>query len=147
MLPLGDNDTVQIGMPVYVTGNPRGLEGTFSDGLISAIREVNGRKLFQMTAPVSPGSSGGPVLNSSGEVIGITVSQVKDGQNLNFAVPVNYLKELAATTVTEPPGQEGVVDGRCIGQTVTVARNSNVRIWMALMFKTSSHKDWRVQNT
>ena len=111
VLPLGDSDTVQTGMQVYVMGNPKGREGTFSDGLISAIRQESGRKLFQMTAPISGGSSGGPVLNSSGEVIGITVSYVPGGQNLNFAVPVNYLKTLAATIVTEPPRQEDVVDG------------------------------------
>ena len=103
ILPLGDSDAVQVGEEIYVAGNPREYEGTFSDGLISAIRQESGRKLFQMTAPVSPGSSGGPVLNGSGKVIGITVSQVRDAQNLNFAVPVNYLKTLAGTTVNNPP--------------------------------------------
>ena len=110
ILPLGDSDAVQVGEEIYVAGNPYGLEGTFSDGLISAIRQdkESGKKLFQMTAPVSPGSSGGPVLNGSGEVIGITVGlvsqrKVKDPQNLNFAVPVNYLKTLAGTIVNNPP--------------------------------------------
>ena len=102
-LPLGDSDTVQIGDKVYVAGNPKGLEGTFSDGIISAIRPggvpplVRG-KILQMTAPVSPGSSGGPVLNDGGEVIGISVGwfyTVEMLQNLNFAIPVNYLKQLA----------------------------------------------------
>ena len=100
-LPLGDSDTVQIGDKVYVAGNPKGLEGTFSDGIISAIRPggvpplVRG-KILQMTAPVSPGSSGGPVLNDGGEVIGISVGSIRgDAQNLNFAIPVNYLKQLA----------------------------------------------------
>ena len=94
-LPLGDSDTVNIGAKVYVAGNPKGLEGTFSDGLISR-RERYPKKRLQMTAPISPGSSGGPVLNSAGQVIGISVSvhRALDAQNLNFAIPSNYLKAL-----------------------------------------------------
>ena len=94
-LPLGDSDAVQIGETIYVAGNPQGLEGTFSDGIISAIRGDSTDKVFQMTAPISQGSSGGPVLNDKGEVIGISVATFRDGQNLNFAIPVNYLKQLA----------------------------------------------------
>ena len=101
-LPLGDSDTVQIGEKIYVAGNPEGLEGTFSDGIISGIRGDSADKLFQMTAPISPGSSGGPVLNNSGEVIGISVGGMEQGQNLNFAVPVNYLKRLANIPITPP---------------------------------------------
>ena len=94
-LSLGDSDTVNIGAKVYVAGNPKGLEGTFSDSLISR-RESYPKKRLQMTAPISPGSSGGPVLNSAGEVIGISVSghRALDAQNLNFAIPSNYLKAL-----------------------------------------------------
>ena len=98
-LPLGDSDVVQIGESVYAVGNPRGLEGTFSQGIVSSIREVGTDKLLQITAPISPGSSGGPVLNSKGEVIGVSVATFKGGQNLNFAIPVNYLK-----TLLEKPG-------------------------------------------
>ena len=96
-LSLGDSDTVNIGAKVYVAGNPKGLEGTFSDGLISR-RERYPKKRLQMTAPISPGSSGGPVLNSKGEVIGISVAvhRALDAQNLNFAIPSNYLKALLA---------------------------------------------------
>ena len=96
-LSLGDSDTVNIGAKVYVAGNPKGLEGTFSDGLISR-RERHPKKRLQMTAPISPSSSGGPVLNSRGEVIGISVAvhQALDAQNLNFAIPSNYLKALLA---------------------------------------------------
>ena len=97
-LTLGDSDAVQIGEKIYVAGNPQGLEGTFSDGIISAIRgNSTDDKLFQMTAPISKGSSGGPVLNEKGEVIGVSVATLRDGQNLNFAIPVNYLKALMPT--------------------------------------------------
>ena len=66
IISLGDSDTVQVGSPIYAVGNPRGLEGTFSQGIISSIRKVRTDKLLQLTAPISPGSSGGPVLNNKG---------------------------------------------------------------------------------
>src|SRR5262249_36347510 len=99
-LPLGNSDDVQVGDLVYVIGNPAGLEATFSQGIVSSIRELSSGKRLQMTAPISPGSSGGPVLNSNGDVIGVTVSTMAPsigGQNLNFAVPSNYLKSLLAS--------------------------------------------------
>ena len=102
-LPLGDSDTVQIGDAVYVAGNPQGLEGSFSEGIISAIRGGSTDKLFQMTAPISQGSSGGPVFNEAGEVIGVSFVTLHDGQNLNFAIPVNYLKSLADIPFTPTP--------------------------------------------
>ena len=101
-LSLGDSDTIQIGDKVYVAGNPEGLEGTFSDGIISAIRGNSTDKFFQMTAPISPGSSGGPVLNNRGEVIGISVGGMERGQNLNFAIPVNYLKPMVKRPIAPP---------------------------------------------
>lgn len=94
VLPLGNSDAVQVGEPVYAVGNPQGLEGTFSQGVVSSIREVGTDKLLQITAPISPGSSGGPVLNGKGEVIGVSVATFRGGQNLNFAIPSNYLKLL-----------------------------------------------------
>lgn len=60
VISLGDSDTVQIGSPIYAVGNPRGLEGTFSQGIISSIRKVGTDKILQLTAPISPGSSGAP---------------------------------------------------------------------------------------
>ncbi len=97
-LTLGDSDTVQIGQAIYAAGNPRGLTGTFSQGIVSAIRPEGNifveDTIIQMTAAVSPGSSGGPVLNEDGEVIGVVFSQLTDGQNLNFMIPVNFLKTL-----------------------------------------------------
>ena len=86
--------TASIGQKVYVIGSPQGLPATISDGIISGMRDFEGNKLLQMTASISPGSSGGPVLNSIGELIGISVSQLTDGQNLNFAIPKSYLQIL-----------------------------------------------------
>ena len=93
-LRLGDSDKVRIGERVYVSGNPKGLEGTFSEGIISRISNQETKKRLQMTAPISPGSSGGPVLNSKGDVIGVTFMTIIDGQNLNFAIPSEYVKAL-----------------------------------------------------
>ena len=101
-LSLGDSDTVQIGDKVYVAGNPQGLEGSFSDGIISAIRGGSADKFFQMTAPISQGSSGGPVVNEKGEVIGVSFATLHDGQNLNFAIPVNFLKPMVEMPIPRP---------------------------------------------
>ena len=65
---------------------------------MSSIREVGSDKLLQITAPISPGSSGGAALNAKGEVIGVSVATFRGGQNLNFAIPANYLKALLGRT-------------------------------------------------
>ncbi len=95
-LPLGDSHIVQIGESIYVTGNPKGWTGTFSTGVVSGFQMRYQGKRIQIAAPVSPGSSGGPVLNDKGEVIGIVYAGHggPDAQNLNLAIPVNYLKAL-----------------------------------------------------
>ena len=99
-LALGDSDMARIGDTVYVTGNPDGYVGSFSEGIIGGLRPDGGGwgkgALIQITAPISKGSSGGPVLNGQGEVIGVAMGGDLDGQNLNFAIPVNFLKELLA---------------------------------------------------
>src|ERR1700674_649354 len=97
---MGDSDQVRVGEQIVVIGNPEGLEQTISNGLISGIRELDGRKLFQISAPISEGSSGSPVFNERGEVIGVVVASLESGQNLNFAVPINYAKPLL-TSPTE----------------------------------------------
>ena len=96
--------TFSIGNKVYVIGSPKGLPATISDGIISGMRDYEGYKYIQMTAPISPGSSGGPVLNSAGELIGISVSQLTEGQNLNFAIPKSYLETLLNYKKDSPMG-------------------------------------------
>src|SRR5262249_24994187 len=70
---LGDSNAGEVGEDVLAIGNPRGLERTLSKGITSAIRNENGLRYIQTTVPISPGSSGGPLLNMRGEVIGIMV--------------------------------------------------------------------------
>jgi hypothetical protein len=88
------SQAVAPGQKVYVIGSPKGLPATISDGIVSGMRDFEGYKLIQMTAPISPGSSGGPVMNAKGDLIGISVMQLTEGQNLNFAIPKSYLELL-----------------------------------------------------
>jgi tetratricopeptide (TPR) repeat protein len=91
---LGDFAKANIGEKVYVISSPEGLENTISDGLLSGIREITfDKKVIQITAPISPGSSGGPVFNKDGEVIGVATFLIKESQNLNFAMPVTLVKD------------------------------------------------------
>jgi S1-C subfamily serine protease len=94
-LPLGDDELASVGSRIYAIGNPEGLEGTVSEGIISGFRKVDEDfRLMQITAPISPGSSGGPVVNENGQVIGLASASLILGQNLNFAVPSKKLKEI-----------------------------------------------------
>ena len=115
-LPLGNSDNnLEVGETVYAAGSPKGQIDTISDGIISRLRPFeitrlsNGQMLrskrIQITAPTSPGSSGGPLLNSNGKVIGINHAGLHspDAQNINVAIPVNYLKELIKRVGTPEP--------------------------------------------
>lgn len=94
-LLLGDDELTSIGDRIFAIGNPEGLEGTVSEGIISGFRKVDDKfRLMQITAPISPGSSGGPVINQKGQVIGIASASIMLGQNLNFAVPSQKLSEI-----------------------------------------------------
>jgi serine protease Do len=113
-LPLGDSSAARPGEHVVAIGHPLGLGDTVSDGLVSAVREISaGFRLLQISAPISPGSSGGPVLNDLGEVIGISTLVVNGGQNLNFAVPIDAVKPLLRAdkgvplASYQPPPQAG----------------------------------------
>ena len=78
-------------------GNPLGLEHTLTTGEVSARRKFQGRAWIQMSTPISPGNSGGPVFNTRGQVIGVTTASIGAGghaQNLNLAVPINVLKAM-----------------------------------------------------
>jgi len=102
------SQSVSPGQQVYVIGSPKGLPATISDGIVSGMRDFEGYKLIQMTAPISPGSSGGPVLNSKGELIGISVMQLTEGQNLNFAIPKSYLELLLQFRKTDATSLESL---------------------------------------
>ena len=92
ILPSEKDNLLEVGDEIYVGGNPKGLEGSISKGIVSAIRQEQG--LIQIDASISPGSSGGPVVNRKAYVIGIATSMLPGGQNLNFAVPISYTDNL-----------------------------------------------------
>lgn len=118
-LRLGRDSAAVIGDRVYVMGNPLGMAGTFSDGLVSGRRPVEGVSMVQISAPISPGSSGGPVMDESGEVIGVATLMLVGGQNLNLAVPARYVAPLLAnrpaprrfSAALVPPGGRGGLAG------------------------------------
>lgn len=93
----------KVGDTVYVNGNPKGLIGTFSSGIVSAIRGESDNTRIQITAPISPGSSGSPVMNAKGEVIGVASSGVLNGQNLNFAIPFTVGIHMTPISLTDLP--------------------------------------------
>ncbi len=81
-----------VGDRIMVAGSPMGLEQTITEGIVSAWRKIPKKgRVLQISAPISPGSSGGPVLNMQGKVVGIATFQMIQGQNLNFAVPVDSI--------------------------------------------------------
>ncbi len=94
---LGDSETIEVGERAISIGNPLGLDHTLTDGLVSARRLYEGRQWIQMSVPVSPGNSGGPLFSMKGKVIGVTTAQLGSfmgrAQNLNLAIPVNVLKQ------------------------------------------------------
>jgi hypothetical protein len=95
VLAVGDSDAVRPGDSVLAIGHPLGLEDTVSNGLISAVRHVHaGLDVLQVSAPIAPGSSGGPLFNDHGEVIGVATAFMNSGQNLNFGLPSKYVTEL-----------------------------------------------------
>jgi S1-C subfamily serine protease len=99
-------ENVAEGQAVLVIGNPEGLQGTVSNGLVAAIRK--NPNLIQITAPISPGSSGSPVLNEEGRVIGVAAQIYKQGQNLNFAIPVAEVRRgMASISSFSNSGERG----------------------------------------
>lgn len=86
------------GQRIVVVGSPLGLEETVSEGIVSAVRKVEGfGEIIQITAPISPGSSGSPVINLQGDIVGVATLNLKGGQNLNFAIPSQTIASLVRT--------------------------------------------------
>lgn len=90
---------IEVGDPVYAIGAPQGLELTLSNGLVSGIRKYKDTDYIQTTAPISQGSSGGGLFDAQGRLVGITTMFLKDGQNLNFAVPAELIASVPLVKV------------------------------------------------
>ena len=102
-LSISDIENVVTGDSIYVAGSPLGYSGTFSEGIISSIRKTEVGTVYQITAPISQGSSGGPVLNNEGVVIGVSTATLSEGQNINFASPSFYIKPLIESSTSLKP--------------------------------------------
>jgi S1-C subfamily serine protease len=109
-LPLGDSDAVKVGQTVLAFGSPFGLDGTLTQGIVSARRDLAAigsgqvRGVIQTDAPINPGNSGGPLVNARGEVVGVNTAILSRGGGSNgigFAVPVGYVRELLAEVKRE----------------------------------------------
>jgi len=97
-----DRTSPQEGESVVVIGNPFGLEGSVTNGIVSAVRDIPGfGRIIQITAPISPGSSGSPVVNMKGQVIGVATLQITGGQSVNFAIPSERIAQLDRTAQSE----------------------------------------------
>lgn len=103
-LELADPSTVVAGSKIVVIGNPVGLESTVSEGIVSAKRSLAGYgEVLQITAPISPGSSGSPVFNEDGKVVGIATFKRIDGESLNFAIPSNHIGTMLTSSKEGAP--------------------------------------------
>lgn len=134
-LTLGDIDKLHVGDHVVAIGSPLGLEGTASDGIVSALRDVANKKWIQTTAPVSRGNSGGPLLEMSDRVVGVITWGVnlELGQNLNFAVPCSEVQVLLITAHQQVKSLDSVAsksDGSFTGTvwtSITTGHDYNIR--------------------
>lgn len=136
-LQLGSSDKAVEGQKVLVIGNPEGLQGTVSDGIISAFRD-NGTYI-QITAPVSPGSSGSPVLDETGQVIGMATLVYREGQNLNFAISADRIKyyllyELNKAQATPSPTPP---------ETRPETQNTDQANFVIIVNQSINNHDWR----
>ena len=89
-LKIGKSDTLMVGETIYTIGSPYGLQNTLSEGIVSGLRTNE----IQISAPISPGSSGGALINEYGEVVGITTSGISEGENLGFCIPIESINNL-----------------------------------------------------
>jgi tetratricopeptide (TPR) repeat protein len=119
--PLSLNRTSpQEGESVVVIGNPFGLEGSVTNGIVSAVRDIPGfGRIIQITAAISPGSSGSPVVNMQGQVIGVATLQITGGQSVNFAIPSERIAQLARSAQTQTAQQMS------LGELVAATSRSN----------------------
>ena len=104
-----NSNTVQAGQQIAVIGSPKRLQNSITNGLVSQLRNVEEVPFFQISAPISPSSSGSPVFNEDGQVVGIAISSLEEQnvQNINFALPSNYLLQIMSENSITPQIAKG----------------------------------------
>jgi len=108
VVTLGDSDRLRVGDEVFAIGNPLGLDQTLTRGIVSAINRVLSETPFSLQEPliqtdasINPGSSGGPLVDRCGEIIGIATAIIPDAQNIGFAIPINLAKTALPSLTTQ----------------------------------------------
>ena len=141
---LADSDLVLPGQEITVIGNPRRLQNTVSSGLISQVRrQADGVLWHQISAPISPSSSGSPVFNEDGQVISMAVASYQgDGnQNLNFAVPSNYIIQMLQRAGYTPPESFGQCDADDAPRPLWQRFTGHVKLCWQSLCRLFSHQD------
>lgn len=109
-IPLGDKSDVKIGQKIFALGSPLGFENSITEGIINGVRKISNYtddNYIQISASISHGSSGGALISSSGKLIGITTSTIEEGQNINFAIPVDKVISLQYSYTSEDTYKNG----------------------------------------
>ncbi|WP_374349653.1 trypsin-like peptidase domain-containing protein [Chitinimonas sp.] len=125
-ITVGSVNNLNIGDRVVALGTPQGLELTLSEGVVSALRRHEDGKVIQTSAPISPGSSGGGLFDRYGQLVGITTFQLRAGQNLNFAVPADWIAQLEKRNGNQDrllPDEEAPSDNQAGEQADRIARH------------------------
>ena len=123
---VGNSKTLKVGAKVYAIGAPKGLSLTLSDGIVSSLRPVDGGHYIQTTAAISPGSSGGGLFDENGALVGLTTFYFTEGQALNFAVPVEWVKDLAQLST----------------KAAATATTQSVTQWLNKSIELEARKNW-----
>lgn len=98
---IGDTNNLKIGAQVYAIGAPQGFDLSLTEGIVSSLRKVEGGHYIQTTAAISPGSSGGGLFDEQGHLLGLTSFYITESQNLNFAVPIEWIEDLPKRNIPE----------------------------------------------
>ena len=123
---LGNSDSLRVGDKLFAIGSPEGLEQTLTEGILSADRMEEGVRKLQVSVPVSHGSSGGPVFDAGGTVVGLIVSGIRGNgaENLNFAVPINYVRGKLALVGSRELKPLGIAAGNVVMPTQVAGSSS-----------------------
>jgi Flp pilus assembly protein TadD len=140
---LGRTESLKVGQRVFAVGAPYGLELSISEGIVSQLR---GKKppIIQTTAAISPGSSGGGLFNEQGQLVGITSFYLKGGQGLNFAVPVEWVRELIAQSkkAGPPPGAKAPERAQAPGLSIEPGRAESDTTWSSQAAALEAAQNW-----
>lgn len=131
---LGSTKKLKVGQRVFAIGAPQGLELTLSEGIVSSLREVSDARYLQITTPISQGSSGGGLLDEEGQLIGLPTFYLSEGQQLNFAVPVEWIMALPQRNINAMRSSRSL--GEWLTKTIDLENRKN---WRGLL---EHARDW-----